>query len=297
MITLQAGESRADIAVLGAELVRWSAAGREMLWTPDARWWQQTCPILFPVVGATNGQAIRVDGIQYPCAVHGFAAQSRFTVLAQDDASATLELVANAATRAVYPFDFRLRARYRLGRTSMRVELEVENPGTVALPYSLGLHPGFIWPLDGTRDRHSVVFEKPEVATVQVPDAARLVTAQRRTIPMQGTTLPLSDALFGPGGVCLFDAASRALEFRHPDGTALALGFEDMPHIVLWTRPGAPMLCIEGWTGHADPAGFTGDITEKPSIRMLPPGAMARHAMTMARHAMTMGCQAGCDAV
>jgi galactose mutarotase-like enzyme len=45
----------------------------------------------------------------------------------------------------------------------------------------------------------------------------------------------------------------------------------------LWTRPGAPFLCLEAWTGHSDPEGFAGDLFEKPAMRALAPGARARH--------------------
>jgi hypothetical protein len=50
----------------------------------------------------------------------------------------------------------------------------------------------------------------------------------------------------------------------------------------LWTKPGAPYLCIESWTGHGDPEGFAGDIFEKPSMRILPPGESARHRVRYA---------------
>jgi galactose mutarotase-like enzyme len=45
----------------------------------------------------------------------------------------------------------------------------------------------------------------------------------------------------------------------------------------LWTRPGAPFLCLEPWTGYSDPDGFTGDVFEKPGMRVLEPGERARH--------------------
>jgi hypothetical protein len=48
----------------------------------------------------------------------------------------------------------------------------------------------------------------------------------------------------------------------------------------LWSRPGAPFLCLEAWTGHGDPAGFSGDIFAKPSMQSLFPGESARCAAT-----------------
>jgi len=45
----------------------------------------------------------------------------------------------------------------------------------------------------------------------------------------------------------------------------------------LWTRPGAPFLCLEAWTGYSDPENFAGELSAKPSMRMLGPGERARH--------------------
>jgi hypothetical protein len=37
-------------------------------------------------------------------------------------------------------------------------------------------------------------------------------------------------------------------------------------------RPGGGWLCIEPWHGMSSPAGFDGEITEKPGIMLIPPG-------------------------
>jgi galactose mutarotase-like enzyme len=55
---------------------------------------------------------------------------------------------------------------------------------------------------------------------------------------------------------------------------------ENFPHIALWSRPGAPFLCLEAWSGHGDPEGFSGDIFAKPSMQRLNPGESARCAAT-----------------
>ena len=47
----------------------------------------------------------------------------------------------------------------------------------------------------------------------------------------------------------------------------------------LWTRPGAPFLCLEAWTGYIA-EGFAGDLFEKPAMRTLAPGERVRHRAT-----------------
>ena len=60
-------------------------------------------------------------------------------------------------------------------------------------------------------------------------------------------------------------------------GASIAMEFPGFDHAALWTRPRAPFLCLEAWTGMSDPEGFAGDLFEKPGMRILQPGASARH--------------------
>ena len=53
--------------------------------------------------------------------------------------------------------------------------------------------------------------------------------------------------------------------------------FPSFIHAALWTRPAAPFVCLEAWTGYSDPDGFEGDLFDKPGMRALEPGARARH--------------------
>ena len=78
--------------------------------------------------------------------------------------------------------------------------------------------------------------------------------------------------------LCFLDIASRGAVFDNGAGARLRIDLENFPHLALWSRPPAPFLCIEAWTGHGDPVGFAGDISDKPSMLLLPPGARARHA-------------------
>ena len=54
--------------------------------------------------------------------------------------------------------------------------------------------------------------------------------------------------------------------------------FSGFSHVALWTRPGAPFLCLEAWTGYSDPEGFAGELLESRGMRVLEPARAARHA-------------------
>jgi galactose mutarotase-like enzyme len=44
-----------------------------------------------------------------------------------------------------------------------------------------------------------------------------------------------------------------------------------MPHLGIWSKPGAGFVCLEPWQGYADPSDFDGELAEKPGIVAIPP--------------------------
>lgn len=105
-----------------------------------------------------------------------------------------------------------------------------------------------------------------------------LVSPRRRPIPIRGAVLDVTDELFAHDALCFIDPASRSLKFVGASGAAIEMALGDFRHAALWTRPGAPFLCLEAWTGYSDPEGFEGDLFEKPAMRVLQPGGKERCA-------------------
>ena len=276
-LALASGGARAVVARHGAEARAWSVGGRDLLWPGDPAIWDQISPILYPVVGWTRDGA-RVAGRQYPLGLHGFAAAQDFEVEAAGADFARLILRDNAQTRALYPFAFQLAVEYRLSADALEIAIEVGNPGAGSAPYACGLHPGFRWPFaGGPREGARVRFEREEPAEVPVIAPGGLIGAAKRAIALQGRDLALSDELFAQDALCFLNPASRSLRFEEPGGAAIEMDFSGFDHAALWTRPGAPFLCLEAWTGYSDPEGFAGDLFEKPSMRTLKAGERARH--------------------
>ena len=261
------------LATLGAELRSWRVGGEELMWSGDPAHWDGVAPVLFPIVGWTR-DGIRVNGRRYDPGLHGFAARRRFEVETARADFARLSLRDDDETRALYPFAFGLALEYALGETTLDVTIEVENSGAVAMPYACGLHPGFAWP---GRASALVRFERPESGEVPEIAAGGLFSARRRRLPMQGRELRLDETVLAREALCFLNPASRSLAFAIAGKREIAMEFSGFAHCALWTRPGAPFLCLEAWTGHGDPEGFDGDIFEKPSMRALAPGERARH--------------------
>jgi galactose mutarotase-like enzyme len=278
-ILLTHGEARLRVSRLGAQALGWSCGGVDLLWPGDPAIWGDVSPILFPVVGWTRDGA-RVGGMRYDLGLHGFARAMNFDVARREADFVRLVGRDDAATRAVYPFAFALAVEYRLADAALEVALEATNGGDSPMPYACGLHPGFNWPFAGApRSGARICFEKRERSEVPLIAPGGLFSQETRPIPLEnGTVLPLDDALLAREALCFLGAASRRLRFEQADGSALDVALDDFPHIALWSRPGAPFLSIEAWTGFGDPVNFDGDLFEKPSMRVLAPGASARHS-------------------
>ena len=80
----------------------------------------------------------------------------------------------------------------------------------------------------------------------------------------------LGHAVYGaaePGEVlAALDASGR-------ESRALTVNWEGYKDLGIWSKPtGAPFLCIEPWYSMASPAGWQGEIAEKPGILTLAPG-------------------------
>jgi len=278
-LELECGQAHAVISTLGGELKSWSLSGQALLWTPDPTFWEASAPLLFPIVGATHQNQILVGDRRFPLGLHGFARTKSFSILASSKTRVALELKSDAQTKALYPYDFDFSVEYELGETSLLTRLKVENSSLCTMPYACGLHPGFAWPYaGGQKSDYSILFENCEDKYVPKISKSGLFLPQTREIPLEGRKLALNETLLAEEALCFLNAKSHKLGFQYRGGPKLSVKVEDFPHLAFWSKPGAPFLCIEAWTGYGDPEGFTGELRTKPSMRFLEPGAYAEHA-------------------
>jgi len=284
-IRIAADALSADFSTLGAEMrALRDEAGRDLLSDGPPQYWTGRAPFLFPIVGAVNRDRIHIDGHTYPMAKHGFARKSEFTVVGAQSDRVTFQLAADAATRELYPFDFRLDITHRIEGATLHTEATLTNPNDVALPASFGFHPAFRWPLPwgGDRADHRLVFDKAEPAPIRRIDTATgLVLPDPVPTPIEGDTLAPRDDMFVPDALIFDRLRSRSVRFGVPGGRMLRVDFPEMPLLGVWTKPGAPFLCIEPWQGLADPVGYDGDFRAKPYVIEVAPGAERRFAIAI----------------
>ena len=269
----------AQISPLGAELVRLQDRdGLDLLWDGNPAVWNGRSPLLFPIVGEATANRIRVAGTQYEIGRHGFARTSTFALVSSETARCTWRLEASEATRRQYPFEFRLDVTYAIEAGALHMSAAVTNTGDGVMPASFGFHPALRWPLPYGKPRaaHEIVFQQEEAAPIRRPIDGLLSSARYPT-PVRGRRLVLHDSLFEDGAIVFDTLASRSLVY----GEALRVSFPRMPHLGIWTKPGAGYLCIEPWQGYASPEDFDGELADKPGMVAIMPGATESFAMSI----------------
>lgn len=274
-ISIAADGLSAQIDPLGAQLsVLRDAEGRDLLWDGDPAFWASRAPVLFPIVGALNDGAYRVDGQTYRLPRHGLARTRRFAVVEYTASRAILRLEWDEETLAIYPFRFRLDLVFEVAGAALTITAHIANLDTRPMPASLGFHPAFRWPLPygAARAAHKIRFAQAEGADVRRIDAQGLVRPQTYPSPVAGRDLALDDALFVNDALIFDTLHSDTLVYGADDGPALHVGLHGAPYLGLWTKPGAPFVCIEPWHGIADPEGFSGEFRDKPGLFEVAPG-------------------------
>ena len=271
--TLGDGGITATIKADGAELCSLrNAEGIELLWQAGPAWPRHS-PLLFPIVGRLKDDQLRHRGTAYPITQHGFARDHRFEWVEQRAATCRLVLVDSEATRARYPFAFRLEVTYSIEDAALTVAFDITNTGDENLPASIGAHPAFNWPLlpELAKEAYVLNFSDQEPAPVRRLTGG-LMRAEPEPSPVRGKTLPLSERLFDDDAVIFDQLASRSVRFAADRGPSIELSWQGFPELGVWSKPGgAAFLCIEPWHGFASPLDFDGEFSDKPGVMRIRP--------------------------
>lgn len=262
----------ATIESKGAELVSVRGPdGHEWIW-PGTAPWPQSAPVLFPIIGRPGGDAIRWDDQSYPMPIHGFVASEELKVTEKTPSRAVFLLMPNAATQALFPFEFRFFLSYALSGGNLAMEIAVINPADTVLPVQFGLHPGFVVP--GMTDDNTIVrFAADEGAEVQDLRVGRL--AEPRPSPVAGRVLRIGPETFAEGGMMFDDVKSEWVWYGVPGQPGVKVQASGFPQLGLWSKPPGRYLCIEPWNGIPDRADFAGALNQRGNVTTIPPGGAA----------------------
>lgn len=288
--TIGTGRLRARVDSMGAQLTSLSLDGREYLWQGDARWWSGQAPVLFPIVGTIRDGRARSAAGPVELGRHGLARRLEHARLGATDDAVRYELRSDDSTRAAFPYDFALRMTYSVvGETTLEQRFEVENTGRVPLPFTLGAHPAFNVPAEGTDE----AFEDYELrfgrawtyASPSLDHATGLLDFRHRwEVLREADALPLTHDPFREHDTIVFEGVPGGVVtlVGRRSGRGVRVAFEGFDYLGVWSEMhDAPFVAVEPWTGCATAADEDDVLEHKRGMRLLAVGETDSRAFTV----------------
>lgn len=269
---LENEDLRLEISQLGAELksVFHKKLQKEILYDGKSSFWNRSSPVLFPIVGKLKDNRFLFDDKTYPLSQHGFARDCEFETEEKTDTSACYVLKSDTKIRSIYPFYFELRIRYKLLSHTVTISYEVKNSGDNPLLFSIGAHPGFNCPLFESEsiEDYFICFEKDVKAEKHLLDASTgLFSGKTEEVYFSEGKLNLSKQLFERDALVFKKLNSRQVSLENrAQNYKLRFSFPDFPYFAVWSKPGAPFVCLEPWCGLADSVDTSGNLSQKEGI-------------------------------
>ena len=263
------------------------SSNTEVLWQADEKYWARHAPVLFPIIGRLKNDELNANNQTYSISQHGFARDSEFNLESHSDTSITFSLNSSLATLEKFPYDFILSIEYSLGDAGLSCNFTVINPSDNILPFSLGGHPAFNWPLLSgiPKEQHRITFNKIESGEISLLNDG-LICRDDLPSPVEGNTLNLSESLFENDALIFKNVKSNILRYEamqdNEVSACIEVRFDDFNDLGIWTKPGADFICLEPWLGYSSAKDFDGVFDKKAGLIHLKPGSEQRFSFTVA---------------
>ena len=157
--------------------------------------------------------------------------------------------------------------KYTLRGDSLAVDYEVSNLQDTPLYCSVGAHEGYACP--GGIENYEIVFDQPEGAALKSSVlSGNLLTHDTIDLPLDAQgALALKYSDFAVDAQVFLTLKSRAVTLREKGGAPkIRVSFDGLDYLLLWTKPGAPYICIEPWANHPDFADSAKQLPAMPGV-------------------------------
>ena len=287
MITLENEYLKISISNRGAEMTSLFSkeTNTEHLWQANPAIWEWHAPNLFPVVGGCINNQIIVDGTAYPMQRHGFARHSEFILIESDESNAKFSLSQDEKTMALFPYKFSFQVLYSLRGREVRVTFKVINYDDKSIYFGVGGHPAFNVPFfaNEAQEDYFLEFEYDEPLNKHLLSANGFYSGDTEIVERKGNTLSITNELFAKDALVFKDLQSRRVSLKSRNHAhSLSIEYPHFNYLGIWSKDGAPFVCLEPWIGCADTEGKIKDFSEKESIHTLEKGHVFEADFTIA---------------
>jgi len=146
------------------------------------------------------------------------------------------------------------------------IRYNVMNNGSHAMYFSIGGHPAFALP--NQFEKYSLKFE-PNEKLVSYPLEDDLLSNTTKQTDLKQSKVPLTYSLFENDALIYKTLKSKQIQLLENNTPILNFKFKDFPNFGIWTKVGAPFICLEPWAGYSDVRATSGKIEEKEGIQKL----------------------------
>lgn len=261
----------------GAELTSIKYNGKEMLFqgaqvldNNGNIYWKRQAPILFPIVGQLKNSQIQIEDKTYEMSQHGFARDMDFEEISKTETKHHYMLKYNEETLKKYPYKFELHVIYEIIENTLTVTYKVKNIDDKTIYFGLGGHPAFN--CDYSNGEYEIVFpeQEDEIEFLKLKDG--LIDTENAENILQDNKIYLKEDTFDNDAVIMKNLKSNkvSLQNHRTNQKILEFDFTGFPFLALWSKKGAPFVCIEPWQNTADRIDSTQIYKDKEGIIELP---------------------------
>ena len=271
LIVIKNNKITAKVSTAGAELISVVCENVERVWQGNENSWKGHQPVLFPLCGSLKGKKYALNGVEYAMRAHGFARNSVFDVVEQEESKVTLCLSENAQTLESYPFCFKFFVTYELIGNEVKTTFKTVNTGDKEMFLSCGSHESFN--LSGEIGcGQEIDFEKDERFLSSVVDYDTGTIFHDYDDFGSGKTLKIERAMFEHDTIVLRGINSRKVVLTENKKPLAEFCF-DAPNLLIWTSPvPEKFICIEPWFNYPDFYDASGNIRDKEGLIWLKEG-------------------------
>lgn len=273
MTTTSAGGELLSFKLEGIEKIHQGEEARD---DNGKVYWKRHAPVLFPIVGKLKRNQTIINGRTYEILQHGFARDMEFEPVTKLDNFHSYVLKSNKYTMARYPFDFELYNTYRQEENKLIFIYKVINTGNSNMPIGLGSHPAFkIDQDDLKRGNYYLEFAEEETRAHFLYLIDGLVgTEYAKNILEENRRISLNEHTFDNDAIIVKGIQNKKINLKNSRTrkTVLTMDFNGWPYLGIWSKPGAPFICLEPWMSTADRINSTNVFAKKPDMITLTPG-------------------------
>ena len=258
---------------LGAELTSIQCNGKERLFQGkkilDADgniYWKRQAPVLFPIVGQLKDSKTQIEGKAYQMTQHGFARDMEFEEILKTENKHHYVLKYNEDTLKRYPYKFELHIIYEIAENTLIVKYEVKNIDDKKIYFGLGGHPAFN--CEYSKEEYEINFQEKEDNIEFLKLKNGLIDTEKAKNILNNNKIYLEKNIFDNDAIIMKNIKSNKiiLQNKKVNKKILEFDFTGFPYLALWSKKGAPFVCIEPWQNTADRIDSTQIYKDKENI-------------------------------